>query len=304
VKRSGDADGRIAQGDEKRMIYVLLPAYNEEVAIRPLVEKISAAMTEAGADYQIVAVNDGSADRTSDELAEVAAGHPVRVITHKLNRGLGETIRDGLEYVAEVGSPGDVVVRMDCDDTHDPAYIIRMVDKLRAGAEVVIASRYAPGGGQIGVDWYRRTISRCANLLMKLFFPIDGVWEYSSGFRAYRVSLIQDGIRIFGNRFIDLKGMGFTGTVEKLIKCRMLGARVVEHGFVLRYDRKHGGSKVVTNLTVLGYLMLIAKYAVPLGELGQLWKQRCEERRQRAYGPDGLPLETIEIRQPCAALRD
>jgi dolichol-phosphate mannosyltransferase len=286
------------------MIFVLLPAYNEQVAIQPLVEKISAAMIAAKADYQIVAVNDGSADRTADVLSEMARAHPVHVITHKLNRGLGETIRDGMEYVAEVGAQTDVVVRMDCDDTHDPAYIVQMVEKLQAGAEVVIASRYAPGGGQIGVDLYRRTISRCANLLMKLFFPMDGVWEYSSGFRAYRVGLIQDAIRIFGNRFIDLKGMGFTGTVEKLIKCRMLGARVAEQGFVLRYDRKHGGSKVVTNLTVLGYLMLIVKYAVPWGELGRIWAVQCEERRRRAYGPDGLPVDSIVIRQPCAALQD
>lgn len=284
------------------MIYILLPAYNEEVGIRPLVEKISAAMIAADAEYEIVAVNDGSSDGTGEAMRDLARFHPMHVITHKLNRGLGETIRDGMEYVAESGSRTDVVVRMDCDDTHDPAYIVKMVAKLEAGAEVVIASRYAPGGGQIGVDWYRRTISRCANLLMKVCFPIQGVWEYSSGFRAYRVALIQDAIRIFGNRFIDLKGMGFTGTVEKLIKCRMMGARVTEHGFVLRYDRKHGGSKVVTNLTVLGYLVLIAKYIRPWGDLGTLWRHLSEERKQRSYGPDGLPIDTIDIRQTCAAL--
>jgi dolichol-phosphate mannosyltransferase len=182
---------------------------------------------------------------------------------------------------------------MDCDDTHDPRYILEMVGKLAAGYEVVIASRYAPGGGQIGVNWYRRTISRCANLLMKTCFPMPGIWEYTSGFRAYRVALIQDAIAIFGNQFIDLKGMGFTGTVEKLIKSRMMGARVTEHGFVLRYDQKSGPSKVLTSLTTLGYLVLIAKYIVAWGDLGVLWKQRAGERRATAYGPDGLPREGI-----------
>jgi dolichol-phosphate mannosyltransferase len=284
------------------MIYILLPAYNEEDAVTPLVEKISTVMAAAEADYEIVVVNDGSQDQTSAVLAQLVHRHPLRVITHKMNRGLGETIRDGLEYVAEVGSRTDVVVRMDCDDTHDPAYIPHMVEKLRAGAEVVIGSRYAPGGGQIGVDWYRRTISRCANTLMKVCFPLENVWEYSSGFRAYRVALIQDCISVFGNRFIDLKGMGFTGTIEKLIKCRMLGARIVEHGFVLRYDRKPGASKVVTSLTTLGYLVLIAKYAFPWGELPAIWARRAAERREVAYGPDGLPLETIDIRAECVAL--
>jgi dolichol-phosphate mannosyltransferase len=284
------------------MIYILLPAYNEEQAIPPLIEKITAAMAREEAEYEIVAVNDGSTDRTGDVLADLAERHPIHVITHKLNRGLGETIRDGMEYIAEVGSRCDVVVRMDCDDTHDPAYIPLMFAKLQAGAEVVIGSRYAPGGGQIGVNWYRRTISRCANTLMKVCFPMDGVWEYSSGFRAYRVALIQDCVRIFGNRFIDLKGMGFTGTIEKLIKCRMLGARVVEHGFVLRYDQKPGTSKVVTSLTTLGYLVLIAKYAISWGDLQTIWNGRATERRKHAYGADGLPLETLELRRECVAL--
>lgn len=275
------------------MIYVLLPAYNEEHALRPLCDKIAAAMAEVGWSYQIVVVNDGSRDRTGEILAELQRELPVHGITHKINRGLGETIRDGMEYVAEVGGRGDVVVRMDCDDTHDPRYLIGMVEKLRQGYEVVIASRYAPGGGQIGVNLYRRTISRCANLLMKTCFPMPGIWEYTSGFRAYRVALIQDAMQIYGNRFIDLKGMGFTGTVEKLIKARMMGARVTEHGFVLRYDQKTGPSKVVTSLTTLGYLVLIAKYIVAWGDIGAAWQRQTEERRARAYGPDGLPVETL-----------
>jgi len=277
------------------MLFILLPAYNEEDAIGPLCEKIDAVMKDAGINYQVVAVNDGSRDRTSERLTGLVTRFPIKVLTHRLNRGLGETIRDGLEYVAEVGARHDVVVRMDCDDTHDPRYILGMLEKMKDGYEVVIASRYASGGGQVGVNLYRRTISRCANLLMKACFPISGIQEYTSGFRAYRVALIQDAVDIFGNRFIDLKGMGFTGTVEKLIKCRMMGARVTEHGFVLRYDQKPGPSKVVTSLTTLGYLVLIAKYIVSWGALGREAKLRCAERSARAYGSDGLPVLNIEV---------
>jgi dolichol-phosphate mannosyltransferase len=283
------------------MIYILLPAYNEEDAIRPLTEKIGAAMEGLGAAYEIVVVNDGSRDRTLDRCNELAMRYPMHIITHKINRGLGETIRDGMEYIAERGSRRDVVVRMDCDDTHDPRYIIEMVEKIRSGWEVVIASRYAPGGGQIGVNWYRRTISRCANMLMKTCFPMPDIWEYTSGFRAYRVALIKDAIDIFGNQFIDLKGMGFTGTVEKLVKARMMGARVTEHGFVLRYDQKSGPSKVVTSLTTLGYFMVIAKYIVYWGEIGARWKQRCAERRRTAYGADGMPVESVVLNRAAAA---
>jgi dolichol-phosphate mannosyltransferase len=259
-------------------------------------------MRELDADYEVVVVNDGSRDRTANILADLSLRYPVQVITHRINRGLGETARDGFEYVAEHGDRSDIVVRMDCDDTHDPKYIVPMVEKLRQGYEVVIASRYAPGGDQIGVDWYRRTISRCANLLMKTVFPMRGVWEYTSGFRAYRVALIQDAIQIYGNYFIDLKGMGFTGTVEKLIKCRQMGANVGEVGFVLRYDQKLSASKVVTSLTTLGYLTLIAKYAVPWGELGRTWSRRCVERRRVAYDSTGLPVEQLQIKRACVEL--
>lgn len=284
------------------MIYVLLPAYNEEDALQPLAQKIASVMRELDADYEIVVVNDGSRDQTAEILEQLSERFPIHVITHKINRGLGETARDGFEYVAEVGQRGDVVVRMDCDDTHDPRYIIRMIERLREGYEVVIASRYAPGGDQIGLDWYRKTISRCANLLMKTVFPIRGVWEYTSGFRAYRVSLIQDAVAIYGNQFIDLKGMGFTGTVEKLIKCRQMGARVGEIGFVLRYDQKRSKSKVVTSLTTMGYLTLIAKYMVPWGALGRQWLRQGAERRRKVYDANGLPRESIELKRACAEL--
>lgn len=283
------------------MIYVILPAYNEEDALQPLVAKIGAVMQSMGAAYRVVVVDDGSTDRTAAIAAELALEYPIDVLTHRINRGLGETERDAFEHVAEVGTRNDIVVRMDCDDTHDPAYIPAMLDRLQS-AEVVITSRYQPGGGQVGVDWYRRTISRGANLLMKTVFPIRGVWEYTCGYRAYRVALLKDAIEIFGNRFLDLKGMGFTGTVETIIKCRMLGARIAEVPFVLRYDRKSGPSKVVTSITTLGYLVLIAKYFRSWGTIGEQWRVAIERRRAVAYGPNGLPVESLQIKAPCAAL--
>jgi dolichol-phosphate mannosyltransferase len=283
------------------MIYVILPAYNEEDALGPLVRKIGDVMQELGAAYRVVVVDDGSSDATAAIAAGLALEYPIDLITHRMNRGLGETERDAFEHVAEAGSDQDIVVRMDCDDTHDPRYIPAMIDQL-ANHEVVITSRYQPGGGQVGVNWYRRTISRCANLLMKVVFPIRGVMEYTCGYRAYRVALIKDAIDIFGNRFIDLKGLGFTGTVETIIKCRMLGARIVEVPFVLRYDRKPGPSKVVTSITTLGYLVLIAKYIRYWGTIGEGWRRAIAARHAVAYHPDGRPVGSIDITAPCAAL--
>ena len=282
------------------MIYILLPAYNEEDALRPMTEKIERVMKEMGASYRVVVVNDGSKDRTAEILEELRQRYPLDVVPHKYNRGLGETERDGMEYIAERAAPEDVIVRMDCDDTHDPQYIPAMLAKIREGYEVVTTSRYAPGGGQVGVDWYRRTISRVANLLMKICFPISGVWEYTCGYRAYRAALVQDALAIFGNQFLDLKGMGFTSTVEKLVKCKMMGARVAEVPFVLRYDRKLSTSKVVTSITTLGYLMLITKYCLFAGTVSPEWKLRIAERKQRMYDPEGRLLQSARGESACA----
>lgn len=283
------------------MIYLLLPAYNEEQALRPMMEKIEGVMAEMRAPYRVVVVNDGSKDRTGEILRELAGRYPIDVIAHKYNRGLGETARDGFEYVAEVGSPQDIVVRMDCDDTHEPSYIPQMVAKLNEGWEVVITSRYAPGGGEVGLDWYRRTISRCANLLFKLCFPIPGVWEYSCGYRAHRVGLIQDALAIFGNRFIDLKGMGFTGTLEKLIKFRLMGARITEIPFVLRYDQKLSQSKVVTSITTLGCLLLILKHVPRWRGEPELWLKLINERKERVYS---RPLPALRVSETAQEVVD
>ncbi len=269
------------------MIFVLLPAYNEEDALQPLLEKIDGRLTEAGYRYRVVVVNDGSSDGTADELTRLSERYPIDTITHRFNRGLGETARDGFEHVAAIGSRDDVVVRMDCDDTHDPKYIPSMIAKLNEGYEVVTTSRYAPGGGQIGVNLYRRTLSRCANLLLKTCFPVRGLKEYTCGYRAYRVSFLLDALSIFGNQFIDLKGMGFTGTVEKMIKARLMKARVGEVPFTLRYDLKPGLSKVATNITTLGYFVLIAKYIVYWGDIGKEWKRRIGERYSKVYDEKG-----------------
>lgn len=263
------------------MVYVVLPAYNEEHALEPLLAKIDRVMSELGAWYRVVVVNDGSTDATARVLRGLYERYPIHIISHKYNRGLGETIRDGFEYVAEVASPEDVLIRMDCDDTHEPKYVGAMLEKLAAGYEVVTTSRYAPGGGQIGVDLYRRIISRAANLTFKLFFPVRHLKEYTCGYRAYRVGLVQDALAIFGNRFIDLKGLGFTGTIEKLIKFRMMGARITEVPFVLRYDQKLSSSKVITSIYTLGCIVLILKYCRFWNIEGQRWKRLIEERKMR-----------------------
>lgn len=247
------------------MIIVLLPAYNEEESLPRLMPKLQLVLSQMGEEFRILVCNDGSKDRTQTMLEEYAREMPVEIILHKINRGLGESSRDLFERAAEIAKEGDVLVRLDCDDTHEPEFIPSIVEKVRSGYDVVIASRFAPGGGQMGVNGYRAFISRGANLFMKVFFPIQGLKEYSCGFRGYRAEKIKEAIAFYGNNFIQLKGLGFTCTLEKLVKLKLINARFGEVPFMLRYDQKQSASKMVSSITTLGYIVMTLLYHWPWG---------------------------------------
>jgi dolichol-phosphate mannosyltransferase len=247
------------------MILILLPAFNEEESLPGLMPKLKSTMSERGEDYKVLVCNDGSSDNTQGMLEEYAKEMPVEVIQHKINRGLGESSRDLFERANELTKTGDIIIRLDCDDTHEPEYMPAIIDKVRDGYDIVIASRFEPGGGQMGVNGYRAFISRSANLFMKVFFPISGLKEYSCGFRGYRAEKVTEAIDFYGNNFIQLKGLGFTCTLEKLVKFKLIGAKFGEIPFMLRYDQKQSESKMVSSITTLGYLVMTILYHWPWG---------------------------------------
>lgn len=262
------------------MIYIIVPMYNEEQAVVPLFNKIRKVIDKNIQDYHIIVIDDGSVDKTSKLLENYKNMLPIKVIHHRMNRGLGETVRDGFEEASLRCESDDIIVRLEGDNTHDPSYVLQLVDKIKEGWDVVIASRFQLGGGMEGLSSYRRFISKAANLVLKIFFPIKNVREYSCALRAYRGRFVKAAIEIFQNEFISLKGLGFTCSVEKLVKFRMLGARMAEIPFVLRYDKKKTPSKMLTSITTLGYLVLIIKYIHPWGKTGKEWRHKIREFRK------------------------
>ena len=110
-------------------------------------------------------------------------------------------------------------------------------------------------------------------------FPISGIKEYSCGFRAYRASLIQRSIQLYGNNFIQLKGLGFTCTLEKLVKFKIIGARFGEIPFILRYDQKQSTSKMVSSVTTLGYMVLSVLYYWPWGGWRTYYRKKLKDQQ-------------------------
>jgi dolichol-phosphate mannosyltransferase len=258
------------------MIWIIVPAYNEEHSLPHLLPELDATLRRAGVSYRMVAVNDGSSDGTGDILDDLRMALPLDVIHHRFNRGLGETERDGFEFVAARCDGRDVIVRVEADRTHPPEYVLKLVAKIQEGFDVVTTSRFQPGGGQQGVSAYRAFVSRGANLFMQILFGVPGVREYSCGYRAYRASVIQDAVTVFANNFIQLRGLGFTSTLEMVIKLYLLGCRFAEIPFVLRYDRKVSASKMVGSVTTLGYVIMAILYYWPFGG----WRSQYHGLRQ------------------------
>ena len=280
------------------MLWIVIPAYNEEKDLPALLPKINQTLLSEDIAHRIVVVDDGSIDDTPSILEEFKSTLHVDVIRHPINRGLGETERDGFEFVAMRADPEDLMIRVEADNTHEPDYIVDLIAKLNEGYDVVNTSRFQSGGGQIGVDGYRASISRAANLFMQFIFNIPGIRDYSCGYRAYRVQVIQDAIRVFGNNFVQLRGLGFTSTLETIVKLHLLGCRFAEVPFVLRYDKKGGPSKMVSSITTLGYFIMALLYHWPFGGwanqyrgLRKLYRENPHEAVKK-YSPQSRHMRT------------
>ena len=236
---------------------VALPAFNEEASISLLLDSyMSLIRDHAELNLRIVVVNDGSTDRTLEILQSYKDKLPLEIVNHERNRGLGEAIRTCLkEAVKRSASDNDIIVCMDSDNTHLPQYIPSLVERIKQGADIAIASRFQPGSRELGVPFIRRVYSRAARLLFTLFLRLPGVRDYTCGFRAYRASLVRKALDEYGDRIISRNG--FACTDDLLVCLAIFTDRISEIPFVLRYDNKKGRSKLPLFLTIRETLRLL-----------------------------------------------
>ncbi|MEU4744149.1 glycosyltransferase [Actinosynnema sp. NPDC023658] len=235
--------------------HVVLPAYNEAASLPPLLTRLA----EVALTGKLTAwvVDDGSSDGTADVVAAGWPGLDVRLISHPVNLGLGLAVQSGLRAVLEEAADEDVVVVMDADDTHDPALICELEREIAAGADVVICSRFVAGGDDTTAPALRRLLSRGAAVLFRRVLRVEGVRDFTSGFRGYRVDLLARASSHWGERLIEERG--FACMVELLLKLRHCRPVVTEVPLALRYDRKRGPSKIRIVRTVGQYVKLLVR---------------------------------------------
>lgn len=238
----------------RRDVIVALPAYNEREALPRLLRRIAAA---PGGPYRTIVVDDGSTDGTPEAAESCRDALPdLRVIRHARNQGLGGALRTAWQAAVKDLPDQGVIVTMDADDTHDPAVIQPLLALIGRGADVAIASRFQPGGGEVGLSPLRRVLSRGACTFLALARPIPHVHDYTCGYRAYRAGMMRKAFQTYGQDGL-LTAPGFSCSAEALLKLAALGARCAEAPLILRYDLKEGASKMRILRTIRGYLYII-----------------------------------------------
>jgi dolichol-phosphate mannosyltransferase len=205
------------QATPKVSFCVVVPMYNEERGAETCVRRVCAVLAAIETRSKLIAVNDGSRDRTPQILDARAAELPhLQVIHHAQNSGYGSALRTGAMAAHQAGF--DYALFMDSDLTNDPADIPRFVEKMKAGYDVIKATRYSAGGGVTNVPAHRVWISKAGNALARRLFGLP-IADCTNGFRAVRTGLLAQ---------MELKERKFAIIVEELYHCRRLAKTFTE----------------------------------------------------------------------------
>jgi dolichol-phosphate mannosyltransferase len=134
--------------------------------------------------------------------------------------------------------------------------MIRMLQHIDEGFDVVIGSRFQPGARVVGVNPLRQLMTKSASWLMRALFPM-GVRDFTCGYRAYRGAVLHQALQRYGDTFVDQAG--FQCMLDVLLKLRPMGFVIGEVPMVLRYDLKGGVSKMKIGRTAKNSLLLLVK---------------------------------------------
>jgi dolichol-phosphate mannosyltransferase len=226
-------------------VLVSLACYNERDNLEPLIREIHQQLPDA----HVLVIDDNSPDGTGQLADELAAKDPRIHILHRSGKlGLGTAIIAGMRYA--MAHNYDYILNMDADFSHHPRYLPAILAGM-PDHDVMIGSRYVPGGGTVNWPASRKLISRSVNMLVRFLFRMP-VRDASGAYRCYRVSKLRQ------VPLDQIVSRGYSFQQEVLYRCRKAGCRLGETPIVFE-DRRAGSSKVnpreaVRSLSMLVYL--------------------------------------------------
>ena len=226
-------------------MWVVLPTYNERQNLSGVADEVLDALPEA----RLLVVDDSSPDGTGDLADTLAAASPrVEVLHRPAKEGLGAAYRDGFKRVLD--KPGTMaVIQMDADFSHDPADLPRLLAPLMRDADLVLGTRWMPGGGTRGWPWHRRMVSRGGTVFARVVLLLP-YRDLTGGFKAWRRELLE-AIRL---READTQGYGFQ--VETTWWAHRRGASIREIPIVFR-ERVAGTSKMNRSIVVEAIVLVL-----------------------------------------------
>jgi len=211
------------------LVSIVIPMHDEAANAAETLARVAAVLKERGWEYELIPVNDGSGDNTSEILRCLASADArIRPVSYDTNRGRGYALRSGF-----AAATGRFVASLDADLSYSPDHAVRMFDILREkpDVDVVVGSPYMPGGKTMGVPFLRLAISRGGNVILRQALS-QPIYTSTGVLRAYRLGVL---------RSLDLESDDKEIHLEILSKVLALGFRVVEMPATLA-TRKKGKS--------------------------------------------------------------
>ncbi len=207
-----------------------LPTYEERDNLEPMLHALGEVL---GPDDRVLVIDDNSPDGTGELADRLAAELPFVDVLHRERKdGLGRAYVAGFRVALERGA--ELVLEMDCDFSHDPHDVPRLIEAA-AHADLVLGSRYVPGGAVRDWGVVRRAISRAASLYTRLL--LMPVHDATGGFKCFRRQVLQ------AIDLADVRSNGYSFQIEMSFRAWRKGFRIVEIPIVF-VDRTEGQSKM------------------------------------------------------------
>ncbi|MGI8749492.1 MAG: polyprenol monophosphomannose synthase [Thermoleophilaceae bacterium] len=242
--------------------WLVLPTYNEAENLEAVVRAALPQLAASGLEHHVLVVDDNSPDGTGRVADRLSAEHPEVGVLHRAHKqGIGPAYMAGFTHALAQGAA--LLMEMDSDFSHDPADLPRLIAAAR-DADLVLGSRYVPGGGVTDWGWGRRVVSRGGSLYARLILGIP-VHDLTGGFKCFRRSVLER---------LDLSQVGTDGygfQIEVTYRAVQAGFRVQEVPIVFR-DRRVGASKMSARIAVEAF------WKVPALRLRSLGRGRVGPR--------------------------
>jgi dolichol-phosphate mannosyltransferase len=221
-------------------VWLILPTYDEAENLEALVEAALEQLASTGLVHTVLVVDDNSPDGTGVIADRLSSQHAAVEVLHRpAKEGLGRAYLAGFDRALSAGA--DLVMQMDSDFSHDPADLPRLIAAAGA-ADVVLGSRYVPGGGVTNWALRRRILSRggCAYARLILGVPVR---DLTGGFKCWNRRALED-LDLEG---VDTHGYGFQ--IEMSYRATKAGFTITEVPILFR-ERREGQSKMDTRITL------------------------------------------------------